>query len=144
VAVLIWQVRSGQRIFRSIFVMPLTVSLTAAGVLWALVYNLDLGVATALTRAVGLDGVEVDLGPLQLRFTDWLSDVGTLDLGFAELSLRGLLFFLLITTMIVPAQIILLPMLPWFRTVGLDQGSWQQFLGIVLVRRPSAWVGPSS
>jgi ABC-type glycerol-3-phosphate transport system permease component len=47
--------------------------------------------------------------------------------------LRGVLFFLLITTMIVPVQIILLPLLPWFRTLGLDQGTWQPFLGIVLV-----------
>jgi ABC-type glycerol-3-phosphate transport system permease component len=46
---------------------------------------------------------------------------------------RGLLYFLLITTMIVPVQIILLPLLPWFRTLGLDEGTWQPFLGIVLV-----------
>lgn len=41
-------------------------------------------------------------------------------------------FFLLITTMIVPIQLILIPLLPWFRTLGLDQGAWQ-FVGIVLV-----------
>ena len=50
-----------------------------------------------------------------------------------QFRLRGVLYFLLITTMIVPVQIILLPLLPWFRTLGLDQGSWQPFLGIVLV-----------
>ena len=50
-----------------------------------------------------------------------------------QFRLRGLLFFLLISTMIVPVQIILLPLLPWFRTLGLDQGTWQPFLGIVLV-----------
>jgi ABC-type glycerol-3-phosphate transport system permease component len=50
-----------------------------------------------------------------------------------EFRLRGLLYFLLISTMIVPVQIILLPLLPWFRTLGLDQGTWQPFLGIVLV-----------
>jgi ABC-type glycerol-3-phosphate transport system permease component len=50
-----------------------------------------------------------------------------------EFRLRGFLFFLLITTMIVPVQIILLPLLPWFRTLGLDQGAWQPYLGIVLV-----------
>jgi ABC-type glycerol-3-phosphate transport system permease component len=50
-----------------------------------------------------------------------------------EFRLRGLLYFLLITTMIVPVQIILLPLLPWFRTLGLDQGTWQPYLGIVLV-----------
>jgi ABC-type glycerol-3-phosphate transport system permease component len=50
-----------------------------------------------------------------------------------EFRLRGLIYFLLITTMIVPVQIILIPLLPWFRTLGLDQGTWQPFLGIVLV-----------
>jgi ABC-type sugar transport system permease subunit len=90
VAVLIWQVRVGQRLFRSIFVMSLTVSLTAAGVLWALVYNPDFGVLTALTRALGLQDVELQLGPLELRLADWLSDLGTLQLSFAELSLVNL------------------------------------------------------
>ncbi|MGH3949512.1 MAG: carbohydrate ABC transporter permease [Pseudonocardiaceae bacterium] len=41
-------------------------------------------------------------------------------------------YFLLITTMIVPVQIILIPMLPWFRTLGLNGGP-QEFLGIALV-----------
>lgn len=50
-----------------------------------------------------------------------------------DFRLRGFLYFLLITTMIVPVQIILLPLLPWFRTLGLDQGTWQPYLGIVLV-----------
>jgi ABC-type glycerol-3-phosphate transport system permease component len=46
---------------------------------------------------------------------------------------RGLLYFLLISTMIVPVQIILIPLLPWFRTLGFAEGSWQPFLGMVLV-----------
>jgi ABC-type glycerol-3-phosphate transport system permease component len=41
-------------------------------------------------------------------------------------------YFLLITTMIVPVQIILIPMLPWFRTLGLNGGP-QEYLGIALV-----------
>jgi raffinose/stachyose/melibiose transport system permease protein len=90
VAILIWQIRFGQRLFRSIFVMSMTVSLTAAGVLWALVYNPDFGVATAISRAIGLHGAELQLGPLHLRFADWLSNLGTLQLGFAELSLVNL------------------------------------------------------
>jgi raffinose/stachyose/melibiose transport system permease protein len=90
VAVLVWQVRVGQRIFRSIFVMPLTVSLTAAGVLWVLVYNPDFGVLTAAMKALGLHGAELRLGPLELRLSHWLSDVGTLHLGIAELSLVNL------------------------------------------------------
>jgi ABC-type glycerol-3-phosphate transport system permease component len=46
---------------------------------------------------------------------------------------RGLIYFLLITTMIVPVQIILIPLLPWFRALGFSTGSWQPFLGMVLV-----------
>ncbi|MDQ3938056.1 MAG: sugar ABC transporter permease [Chloroflexota bacterium] len=87
VAILIWQIRLGQRLFRSIFVLPMTVSLTAAGVLWALVYNPDFGALSAIAKAVGLYGSEFQLGPLQIRFTDWLSNPGTLDLGVAQLSL---------------------------------------------------------
>jgi ABC-type glycerol-3-phosphate transport system permease component len=54
--------------------------------------------------------------------------------AFVHLSFRfkRLWFFLLITTMIVPIQLILIPLLPWFRILGLDQGAWQ-FVGIVLV-----------
>jgi alpha-glucoside transport system permease protein len=46
---------------------------------------------------------------------------------------RGLIYFLLISTMIVPVQIILIPLLPWFRTLGFAEGAWQPFLGMVLV-----------
>lgn len=54
--------------------------------------------------------------------------------AFTHLSFRfkRLWFFLLITTMIVPIQLILIPLLPWFRTLGLDQGA-RQFIGIILV-----------
>ncbi len=41
-------------------------------------------------------------------------------------------YFLLITTMIVPVQIILVPLLPWFRTLNLT-GDVTQYLGIILV-----------
>ncbi|HET6381654.1 MAG TPA: carbohydrate ABC transporter permease [candidate division Zixibacteria bacterium] len=46
---------------------------------------------------------------------------------------RGLIYFLLISTMIVPVQIILIPLLPWFRTLGFAEGTWQPFMGMVLV-----------
>ena len=46
--------------------------------------------------------------------------------------LKGLLYFLLITTMIVPVQIILIPLVPLFRTLNLNEGP-AQFLGIALV-----------
>jgi alpha-glucoside transport system permease protein len=54
--------------------------------------------------------------------------------AFARLRFRGrrLSYFLLVTTMIVPVQIILIPLLPWFQTLGLQHGRLQ-FLGIVLV-----------
>jgi ABC-type glycerol-3-phosphate transport system permease component len=49
-----------------------------------------------------------------------------------EFGFKRLAYFLLITTMIVPVQIILIPMLPWLRSLGLNQGDLQ-FIGIVLV-----------
>lgn len=54
--------------------------------------------------------------------------------AFARLRFRfkRSLYFLLVTTMIVPVQIILIPMLPWFRTLGFEEGALQ-YVGIVLV-----------
>jgi ABC-type sugar transport system permease subunit len=96
IAILIWEVTRGARIFRTIFVLPLTVSLTAAGVLWALVYNPDFGALSAALGVVGLDGANLDLGPLRLHLGDWLSNVGSLSLGFTQVPLVNL-------TVIAPA-----------------------------------------
>jgi len=54
--------------------------------------------------------------------------------AFARLRFRGkrTAYFLLITTMIVPIQIILIPLLPWFQTLGLTEGRLQ-LVGIILV-----------
>ncbi|MBN9152099.1 MAG: carbohydrate ABC transporter permease [Micrococcales bacterium] len=54
--------------------------------------------------------------------------------AFARMSfrLKGTFYFLLITTMIVPVQIILIPLVPMFRTLGFNQG-WAQYLGIAFV-----------
>ncbi|MGH3924157.1 MAG: carbohydrate ABC transporter permease, partial [Pseudonocardiaceae bacterium] len=54
--------------------------------------------------------------------------------AFARLDfrLKGPSYFLLITTMIVPVQIILIPLLPWFQTLNLT-GDLSQYLGIILV-----------
>jgi alpha-glucoside transport system permease protein len=54
--------------------------------------------------------------------------------AFARLRFRfrRVSYFLLLTTMIVPVQIILIPLLPWFKTIGLSEGAWQ-YLGIALV-----------
>ena len=45
---------------------------------------------------------------------------------------KAIVVVMLLTTMIVPVQIILIPLIPWFRTLGLNSGSWQ-YLGIALV-----------
>lgn len=50
-----------------------------------------------------------------------------LDFPFKKVS-----YFLLITTMIVPVQIILIPLLPWFQTLHLT-GAVTQYVGIILV-----------
>ncbi|WP_326600921.1 carbohydrate ABC transporter permease [Streptomyces sp. NBC_01800] len=54
--------------------------------------------------------------------------------AFARLDFRfkRLTFFLLLTTMIVPVQIILIPLLPWLRMLGLAEGDLQ-YAGIILV-----------
>jgi ABC-type glycerol-3-phosphate transport system permease component len=54
--------------------------------------------------------------------------------AFARLRFRGrtLLYFLLITTMIVPIQLILIPLLPWARQLGLLVGSWRPLLALIL------------
>lgn len=54
--------------------------------------------------------------------------------AFARLRFAGrtLLYFLLITTMIVPLQLILIPLLPWARQLGLLEGSWRPLVAIIL------------
>ncbi len=44
--------------FRSVFVLPLTISLAAIGVIWTFVYNPnpDIGVLNAFLRLLHLDG----------------------------------------------------------------------------------------
>ena len=45
---------------------------------------------------------------------------------------RVLLYFLLVTTMIVPLQLILIPLLPWTRQLGLLGGQWRPFVAIII------------
>ena len=45
---------------------------------------------------------------------------------------RVVLYFLLVTTMIVPLQLILIPLLPWTRQLGLLSGQWRPFVAIIL------------
>lgn len=90
IAIGVWELGRGSRILRTVFVLPMTVSLTAAGVLWVLVFNPDFGVLPAALGAIGLNGATLDAGPLHLRLGDWLSNPGTFDLGFATLKLVNL------------------------------------------------------
>lgn len=75
----------------------------------------------SLVIALGATAVTVSVGTLAAY-------------AFARLDFKfkGTLYFLLITTMIVPIQLIIIPMLPWFQTLNLNQGTWQ-FVGIILV-----------
>jgi ABC-type sugar transport system permease subunit len=92
-SVMIWFATSGALgvAFRTVFIIPMTISLAAVGVIWGFVYNPDpeFGVLNALVRLLHLD-VTIDAGPLHLRTGRWLSDLGSLDLGFAELRLTNI------------------------------------------------------
>jgi alpha-glucoside transport system permease protein len=82
-AILIWFIGRGGWVVRSIFVLPLTISLAAIGVIWTFVYNSDpdIGVLNAVLQLVNLDDVDIDVGWFSLHLGDWLSDLGHLDLG---------------------------------------------------------------
>lgn len=91
-AILVWFVGRGSVVYRSIFVLPLTISLAAVGVIWTFVYNPDpdIGVLNAVLRIVGLDDANVDLSWFQLHLGDWLSNPGKLDLGPVEIRFANL------------------------------------------------------
>jgi ABC-type sugar transport system permease subunit len=98
VSILIWYVSRGGAAFRTVFVLPMTISLAAAGVIWSFVYNPDprVGTLNAVLDRLGILGADWRLGPLQLHIGAWLSDPGVLDLGFADIRLANL-------ALIVPA-----------------------------------------
>jgi ABC-type sugar transport system permease subunit len=91
VTVLIWHVGRGAVLFRTVFVLPMTISLAATGVIWSFVYNPDpdVGVLNAVLRLLHLDG-SVTVGPLRLETGQWLADVGSIDLGFTTIHLVNL------------------------------------------------------
>jgi ABC-type sugar transport system permease subunit len=91
-AILVWFLGRGSWVFRSIFVLPLTISLAAIGVIWGFVYNSDpdIGVFNAILRLVHLDGADLDLGWFSLHLGDWLSDLGHLSLGPLTINLTNL------------------------------------------------------
>jgi alpha-glucoside transport system permease protein len=98
VSILIWNVSRGGAVFRTTFVLPMTISLAAAGVIWSFVYNPDpqVGTLNAVLDKLGILGADWRLGPLELHIGAWLSDPGVLDLGFADIRLTNL-------ALIVPA-----------------------------------------
>lgn len=99
VSILIWFAGRGLApvIFRTAFILPMTISLAAVGVIWTFIYNPDpdFGLLNAVIDALHLD-VSIDIGPLEFQTGQWLSDLGSLDLGFTELRFTNL-------SLIVPA-----------------------------------------
>lgn len=87
-ALLIWFLGRGSSVFRSGFVLPLTISLAAIGVVWTFVYNPDpdVGVLNAVLHVLHLDNVDIDAGWFELHLGAWLSDLGHLDLGPVRIS----------------------------------------------------------
>lgn len=90
-AILVWYLGRGSAVFRSLFVLPLTISLAATGVIWSFVYNpdRDVGVLNAVLGRLGILGFEVDWGWFQLHVGRWLSDPGLLAVGPVELRLTN-------------------------------------------------------
>jgi ABC-type sugar transport system permease subunit len=97
-AMLLWNVRRGAGTFRSVFILPMTISLAATGVIWSFVYNPDpsIGVLNALLDGVGLLDRSVALGPFEATAGAWLSDPGHVDLGLVD-------FRLINVALVIPA-----------------------------------------
>jgi len=89
ISLLIYEAPTGSGLLRNVFVMPMTISLAAAGVIWSLMYNPNFGVIPSFLDATGL-GFAVDWGPIHFRTAQWLSDPGFIDLGFTRLHLVNL------------------------------------------------------
>jgi ABC-type sugar transport system permease subunit len=98
VSILVWHTSRAGAVFRTVFILPMTISLAAAGVIWTFVYNVDpqIGVLNAVLDRLGILGADWRLGPLELHPGAWLSNPGVLHLGFADIRLTNLV-------LIVPA-----------------------------------------
>jgi ABC-type sugar transport system permease subunit len=92
VSILIWYTSRAGAVFRTVFILPMTISLAAAGVIWSFVYNVDpqIGVLNAVLDRLGILGADWRLGPLELHPGAWLSNPGVLHLGFADIRLTNL------------------------------------------------------
>jgi alpha-glucoside transport system permease protein len=98
VSILVWYTNRAGAVFRTVFILPMTISLAAAGVIWSFVYNVDpqIGVLNAVLDRLGILGADWRLGPLELHPGEWLANPGVLRLGFADIRLTNLV-------LIVPA-----------------------------------------
>jgi raffinose/stachyose/melibiose transport system permease protein len=97
ISILIWYTSLGRGFFRTVFVLPMTISLAATGVIWSFVYNPDpdVGVLNAFLKLTHLN-FSVHWGPIRFQTGEWLSNLGVIHLGFADLRLTNL-------SLIVPA-----------------------------------------
>jgi ABC-type sugar transport system permease subunit len=86
VSILVWQTPRAGTAFRTVFILPMTISLAAAGVIWTFMYDPDFGVLTRFVEWAGI-AFEIDWGPITFRTADWLSDPGVIDLGFSQIRL---------------------------------------------------------
>src|SRR5512133_2643922 len=85
VSILIWYTTRAGTVFRTVFILPMTISLAAAGIIWSFIYNADpqIGVLNAVLDRLGILDADWRLGPLELHPGSWLSNPGVLHLGFA-------------------------------------------------------------
>jgi alpha-glucoside transport system permease protein len=92
VSILVWYTSRGGAVFRTVFILPMTISLAAAGVIWSFVYNVDpqIGVLNAVLDKLGILGADWRLGPVELHPGSWLSNPGVLHLGVADIRLTNL------------------------------------------------------
>lgn len=90
ISVAIWFLPRGGTLFRTAFILPMTISLAAAGVIWSFMYNPDFGVIPSFLRLVQLEGAALDWGPIHLRLGQWLSNPGMIDFGLFQLPLVNL------------------------------------------------------
>ena len=88
-SILIWQTPRAGAAFRTVFILPMTISLAAAGVIWTFMYDPDFGVLTRFVEWAGID-FAIDWGPIRFQTSQWLSDPGTIDLGFSQIRLVNL------------------------------------------------------
>ena len=85
----IWQTPRAGAAFRTVFILPMTISLAAAGVIWTFMYDPDFGVLTRFVEWAGID-FTIDWGPIRFQTSQWLSDPGIVDLGFSQIRLVNL------------------------------------------------------